>query len=174
MDMAELYQNMVGTIGHLGENWAIKFAGAAFMGVACSMHGQLLLAFVGLVIIDLVTKWLALSRQYLTKKKRKKNPTLWQCFCNILSARKAGYIKSEPMKHRFLGKVLVYFFVVFAGGLADYIMVVMDKPTWAVLLLVGYLSITELISIVENLQDAGVEEAEKLHDILEKKRDVLK
>ena len=53
-------------------------------------------------------------------------------------------------------------------------MVVMDKPTWAVLLLVGYLSITELISIVENLQDAGVEEAEKLHEILEKKRDTLK
>jgi len=52
--------------------------------------------------------------------------------------------------------------------------VVMDKPTWAVLLLVGYLSITELISIVENLQDAGVEEAAKLHDLLEKKRDVLK
>ncbi len=174
MDMAELYQNMVGTIGHLCENWAIKLAGAAFMGVACSMHGQLLLAFVGLVIIDLVTKWLALSRQYLVKRRRKKETTLWECFVNIRKARRAGYIKSEPMKHRFLGKVLVYFFVVFAGGLADYIMVVMDKPTWAVLLLVGYLSITELISIVENLQDAGVEEAEKLHDILEKKRDALK
>ena len=174
MAMAELYQNMVGTIGHLGENWAVKLAGAAFVGVACSMHAQLLLAFVGLVVIDLITKWLALSRQYLTKKKRKKTTTLWQCFCNILSARKAGYIKSEAMKHRFLGKILVYLFVVFAGGLADYIMTVMEKPTWAVLLLVGYLSITEMISIVENLQDAGVEEAEKLHEILEKKRDTLK
>ena len=92
----------------------------------------------------------------------------------IPAARKAGYIKSEAMKHRFLGKIVVYLCVVFAGGLADYIMVVMDKPTWAVLLLFGYLSITELISIVENLQDAGVEEAAKLHDILEKKRDVLK
>ena len=78
------------------------------------------------------------------------------------------------MKHRFLGKILVYLFVVFAGGLADYIMTVMGKPTWAVLLLVGYLSITEMISIVENLQDAGVEEAEKLHEILEKKRESLK
>ena len=174
MDMTELYQDMVSTIGHLGENCVVKLAGAALMGAACSMHGQLLLAFVGLVVVDLITKWLALSRQYLTKKKRKKTPTLWQCFCSILSARKAGYIKSEAMKHRFLGKILVYLFVVFAGGLADYIMTVMDKPTWAVLLLVGYLSITEMISIVENLQDAGVEEAEKLHEILEKKRDTLK
>ena len=174
MDMAELYRDIIGTIGRLGDHCVVKLIGAAFMGAACSMHGQLLLAFVGLVVIDLITKWLALSRQYLTKKKRKKNPTLWQCFCNILSARKAGYIKSEAMKHRFLGKILVYFFVVFAGGLIDYTMNVMEKPTWAVLLLVGYLSVTELISIVENLQDAGVEEAEKLHEILEKKRESLK
>ena len=174
MDFTELSQNISGTFSHLGENWFVKLIGASFVGAACSMHGQLLLAFVGLVLVDLVTKWLALSRQYLVKRRRKKEPTLWECFVNIRKARRAGYIKSEPMKHRFLGKVLVYFFVVFAGGLADYIMVVMDKPTWAVLLLVGYLSITELISIVENLQDAGVEEAEKLHDILEKKRDVLK
>ena len=174
MDMSELYQNMIGTIGHLGENWAIKLAGAAFMGVACSMHGQLLLAFVGLVIVDLVTKWIALSKEYLCKKKRRKNTTLWQCVTSIPAARKAGYIKSEAMKHRFLGKIVVYLCVVFAGGLADYIMVVMEKPTWAVLLLVGYLSITEMISIMENLQDAGVEEAEKLHEILEKKREALK
>lgn len=174
MDMTELFQSANGTLNHLSENWIVKLSGAAFMGMACSMHGQLLFAFVGLVVIDLFTKWIALSREHLMKRKRKTPPTLWQCFCNILKARRAGYIKSEPMKHRFLGKVLVYFFVVFAGGLADYIMVVMDKPTWAVLLLVGYLSITELISIVENLQDAGVEEAAKLHDILEKKRDVLK
>lgn len=174
MDMSELYQNMIGTIGHLGENWAVKLAGAAFVGVACSMHAQLLLAFVGLVIVDLVTKWIALSKEYLCKKKRRKNPTLWQCVTSIPAARKAGYIKSEAMKHRFLGKIVVYLCVVFAGGLADYIMVVMEKPTWAVLLLVGYLSITEMISIMENLQDAGVEEAEKLHEILEKKRDTLK
>lgn len=174
MDITELYQNMDGTIGHLSEHWAVKLIGAAFMGVACSMHAQLLLAFVGLVIVDLLTKWLALSRAHLMKRKRKTPPTLWQCFCNILKARKAGYIKSEAMKHRFLGKILVYLFVVFAGGLADYIMTVMDKPTWAVLLLVGYLSVTELISIMENLQDAGVEEVEKLHEILEKKRETLK
>ena len=174
MNLAELYESILGTIGHLGENWVVKLAGAAFVGSACSMHGQLLLSFVGLVIIDLLTKWLALSRQHLMKRKRKTTPTLWQCFYNIPKARKAGYIKSEAMKHRFLGKILVYLFVVFAGGLADYIMTVMDKPTWAVLLLVGYLSVTELISIMENLQDAGVEEAEKLHEILEKKRDALK
>ncbi len=174
MDLTELYQNMIGTVGHLGQHWAAKIVGAAFMGIACSMHGQLLLAFVALIIIDLITKWIALSHDYLTKRKRRKNPTLWQCVVNIPAARAAGYIKSEAMKHRFLGKIVVYLLVIFAGAAIDNIMMTMDKPVWAVVLLAGYLSITELISIVENLQDAGVEEAEKLHEILEKKRDTLK
>lgn len=174
MDLAELYQDMIGTVDHIGENWAVKLAGATFVGAACSMHGQLLLAFVALIIIDLVTKWIALTHDYMTKRKRKKNPTLWQCIVNIPAARKAGYIKSEAMKHRFLGKIVVYLLVIFAGAAVDNIMITMDKPAWAVVLLAGYLSITELISIVENLQDAGVEEAEQLHNILEKKRDTLK
>ena len=174
MDMTELYENMIGTVGHIGENWGIKLAGATVVGAACSMHGQLLLAFVTLIIVDLVTKWIALSHDYLTKRKRKKNPTLWQCVVNSPAARAAGYIKSEAMKHRFLGKIIVYILVIFAGATVDNMMVAMDKPQWAVVLLAGYLSITELISIVENLQDAGVEEAEQLHNILEKKRDAIK
>jgi len=173
MDFTELSQNISGTFSHLGDNWFVKLIGASFVGAACSMHGQLLLAFVGLIVVDLVTKWIALSKDYLTKRKRKKNPTLWQCVVSIPAARRAGYIKSEAMKHRFLGKIIVYLLVVFAGALADNIMHTMGKPPWAVLLLVGYLSITELISIMENLQDAGVEEAGKIHDILQKKRDAM-
>lgn len=174
MDFTELFSSAKGTAANLGNNGAVKFVGASIVGAACSMHGQLLLAFVGLIIIDLVTKWIALSKEYLTKRKRKKNVTLWQCIVNIPAARSAGYIKSEAMKHRFLGKIIVYLLVVFAGALADNIMMTMGKPQWAVVLLVGYLSVTELISILENLQDAGVEEAGQLHDILEKKRDAMK
>lgn len=174
MDFTELFNSAKGTASHLSHNGTVKFVGASVVGAACSMHGQLLLAFVALVVIDLVTKWMALSKEYMTKKKRRKNTTLWQCIVNIPAARKAGYIKSEAMKHRFIGKIIVYLLVVFAGALADHIMQTMDKPTWAVLLLVGYLSITELISILENLQDAGVEEAGQLHDILEKKKEQLK
>lgn len=174
MDFTELLQSAKGTAVNLGENGAIKFVGAGIMGAACSMHGQLLLAFVALIVVDLITKWIALSNEYLTKRKRAKKPSLWQCVINIPAARKAGYIKSEAMKHRFLGKIIVYLLVVFAGATVDNIMMTMGNPAWAVVLLVGYLSITELISILENLQDAGVEEAGKLHDIIEKKRDTLK
>ena len=174
MDFTELFHNAKVTAGNLGNNGTVKFVGASIVGGICSMHGQLLLAFVGLIIIDLITKWIALSKEFLVKKRRKKVITVWQCVCSIPAARKAGFIKSEAMKHRFLGKIIVYLLVVFAGALADHIMMTMDKPQWAVLLLVGYLSVTELISILENLQDAGVEEAGQLHDILEKRREQIK
>lgn len=174
MDFTELMSSAHGTFAHLSSNKAVKFVGASIVGGICSMHGQLLIAFVGLVIIDLITKWIALSKEHLSKRKRKKPYTLWECIVNIPKARKAGYIKSDTMKHRFLGKIIVYLLVVLAGGFADNIMQTMGKPQWAVLLLVGYLSITELISILENLQDAGVEEAGQLHDILEKKREAMK
>lgn len=174
MDFTELFHSAKGTAANLSQNGTVKFIGASIVGGICSMHGQLLLAFVALIVIDLVTKWIALSREYLTKRKRRKTTTIWQCVCNIPAARKAGYIKSEAMKHRFIGKIIVYLMIVFAGATVDNIMQTLDKPTWAVVLLVGYLSITELISILENLQDAGVEEAGKLHDILEKKRDAIK
>ncbi len=168
MDFGELFSSAKGTATHLGNNGIVKFIGASVVGGVCSMHGQLLLAFVALIVIDLITKWIALSKEYLVKRKRRKNPTFWQCVTAIPAARKAGYIKSETMKHRFLGKIAVYLLVVFAGAAADHIMLTLDKPQWAVLLLVGYLSVTELVSILENLQDAGVEEAGQLHDIIEK------
>ena len=174
MDFSELFLHAKGTASSLGDNGTVKLVGATIVGAACSMHGQLLFAFVTLIIVDLITKWIALSREYLTKRKRKKTTTLWQCVCNIPAARAAGYIKSASMKHRFLGKIVVYLIVIFAGASIDNIMMTMDKPVWAVVLLAGYLSITELISILENLEDAGVEEAGKLHDIIEKKRDALK
>lgn len=174
MDFTELFHSAKGTAANLSQNGTVKFIGASIVGAVCSMHGQLLLAFVALIVVDLITKWMALSREYLTKRKRKKTTTLWQCVVNIPAARKAGYIKSEAMKHRFLGKIIVYLMIVFAGATVDNIMVTMGKPQWAVVLLVGYLSVTELISILENLQDAGVEEAGQLHDIIEKKRDAIK
>lgn len=174
MEFSELFHSAKGTAANLSQNGTVKFIGASIVGAACSMHGQLLLAFVALIVVDLITKWIALSNEYITKRKRKKNPSLWQCVINIPAARKAGYIKSEAMKHRFLGKIIVYLLVVFAGATVDNIMITMHNPVWAVVLLVGYLSITELISILENLQDAGVEEAGQLHDILEKRKEQIK
>jgi phage-related holin len=174
MGVSELFQSAQQSTHNLGQHWAIKGVCAAVIGAAFSMHAQLLLAFVGLVFLDLATKWVALSYSHLAKRRKKNLPTLWQAVKNIPAARKAGYIKSTVMKDRFLGKILVYLFIVLAGGLVDTMMSSMKNPTWAVVLCVGYLSATEMISILENLQDAGVEEAAKLHELVENRKNLIK
>lgn len=174
MDFSELFHSAQKSMHALSQHWAVKLAGASVAGAACSMHAQLLLAFVGLVVVDLITKWVSLSYAHLAKRRRKNKPTLWQAIINIPQARKAGYIKSEVMKSRFVGKIIVYLLIVIAAGLVDHIMQTMANPTWAVVLAVGYLSVTEMVSILENLQDAGVEEAGRLHDLVENRKNMIK
>ena len=42
-------------------------------------------------------------------------------------------------------------------------------PTIAVVVVVGYLSMTELLSILENMEQSGVKEAAELHELIRKK-----
>jgi len=152
----------------LQEAWGLKVCLTCLLTVITHTHFQMLLAFAALVFIDLVTKWLALSRQYLIDRGRKKIH-FWACFKNILKARRAGYIRSEEMRTRFIAKMLTYFAVVAAAWLVDWMCAHSGAPTVAVAVAVGYLSVTELLSILENLQRSGVEEAAHLHELILKK-----
>jgi phage-related holin len=174
MNMSELYVAGMRTINQLAHGAALKAAGSFVFAVFAHMHTQLLLCFALLVCIDLLTKWIALSRERLLKNKRKTNPTFYECVLGLRKARRAGYIKSSEMKHRFVGKIIVYMTIALAGAMFDTMMRTLGKPEWAVFLLVGYLAMTEIMSIVENLQDAGVSVAEDLHDILNKKLEGMK
>ena len=73
------------------------------------------------------------------------------------------------MKHRFIGKIIVYILCVLAGVLVDVTMLALGQPTWAVPLIVGYLVVTELLSICENLNDAGIEAVQGLINAIKKK-----
>ena len=57
-----------------------------------------------------------------------------------------------------------------AAASADLIMVELSKPAWAVSTIISYLTATELLSIVENLNAAGVEAVKGLIDIVKKKK----
>ena len=83
--------------------------------------------------------------------------------------RAAKKIKSEVMKHRFLGKIGVYLIYALSAAVVDVVMRVLDKPTWAVMTVIGYLVVTELLSIIENLNDAGVEAMSGLIVFVKKK-----
>ena len=153
----------------LYSGWSYKTAMAAIMVVLLHRHAILFYAFSALLVLDCLTKWLAIAHDYLVKQ-GKTAPTIFQSLIAIKAARSAGLISSEVMKHRFLGKICIYLLCVMAAASADLIMVELSKPAWAVSTIIGYLTATELLSIVENLNAAGVEAVKGLIDIVKKKK----
>ena len=153
----------------LYSGWSYKTAMAAIMVVLLHRHAILFYAFSALVVLDCLTKWLAIAHDYLVKQ-GKTAPTIFQSLIAIKAARSAGLISSEVLKHRFLGKICIYLLCVMAAASADLIMVELSKPAWAVSTIIGYLTATELLSIVENLNAAGVEAVKGLIDIVKKKK----
>ena len=151
-------------IQRLTEGWGAKVGLSVALTIAYEDHAQIFAAFVALVCLDLATKWLSLSRKHLVDT-GVDQPSLWQAFWNVKKARRAGYIKSDIMRKRFVPKILTYFGVVSAALMLDFILVKTHAPAFAATLVIGYLSLTEFISILENMQSSGIDEAGALAEM---------
>ena len=152
----------------LQEAWILKVCLSCAVTVAIHEHAQIFAAFVALVFADLFSKWLSLSRQRLVDR-GEQSPNLWQELCGIRAARLDGYIRSDAMRTRFVHKILSYVAVVAAAALLDFILLKTHAPTFAVTIVVGYLALTEFVSILENIQKSGIEEAGALVEMIRKR-----
>lgn len=158
----------IGAAQTLTQGWSYKTLMAAMLAMIFHKHAILFYSFVILVFMDCFTKWVAISYSYL-KDKGILAPTILDSIKGIREARAAKKIKSEVMKHRFLGEIGVYLICALSAAVVDVVMKVLDKPTWAVMTVIGYLVVTELLSIIENLNDAGVEAMSGLIVFVKKK-----
>lgn len=158
----------LGAVQTLTQGWSYKALIAAMLAMIFHKHAILFYSFAFLVFIDCFTKWVAIAYSYL-KDKGVLSPTLWDSIKGIKEARAAKKIKSEVMKHRFLGKIGVYLICALSAAVVDVVMRVLDRPTFAVMTVIGYLVVTELLSIIENLNDAGVEAMSGLVAFVKKK-----
>ena len=123
-------------------------------------------AFSLLVIIDCVTRWLAISSGLL-QKSGVAHPSLWDMVRYVPTARRMGYINSRTMKQRGVEKLVLYNLCVLTGACADYLIAF---PVWdgrLSELAVSYLAMTEALSIVENLSDAGIRSMTELRKRLQ-------
>ena len=145
-----------------------KSIAAAILAILLHKHAVLFIAFSALVFIDCFTRWMSLS--YKRLQGMGQTPSVMQIIGGIEAARAEGLISSEVMKHRFVGKVIVYILCVLAAVLVDLAMITLHQPVWAVPSVAGYLVITELLSICENLSDAGIEAVGELAAIIKKRK----
>ena len=169
MDFLALRYAVYNAAHTLTHGFTYKSVIGAILAVLLHKHAVLFMLFTALVFLDCFTRWMSLSYKRL-QGMGQPHPTVMQIIVGIEPARAEGLISSEVMKHRFVGKVIVYILCVLAAVLVDVAMLTLHQPVWAVPLVAGYLVITELLSICENLSDSGIEAVGELAAIIKRRK----
>lgn len=137
--------NLEKIVNSLLECWGLKLVAATFFGLV--IHQALLFAaFAVLVWLDCITKWIAISYSFNHAH------GLAEAIRGIPAAHQAKAISSTEMRRGIYDKMLGYFILVIGALFADW---QATTPIF-VNLIISYLSATEFLSIVENLNDAGL------------------
>lgn len=136
----------------LVEDWQVKLVTTGLLAEGVFPF-ELISLFALAVFIDLVTKWMALAHKYL-EAKGEEDRDMVSCILAIPSAHRAGMISSRQMKRQFAGKMVLYILLTVGGGAADRLLASVGRPGLFMEMCVSYLAASEMLSIVENLNDA--------------------
>lgn len=166
MDFSQFIDAINRSAGKLGGCWEAKVVAGGLLA-AGQFHMQLMSLFVLLIIIDLATKWIELAHNFI--KTENYTPDLLQSIKAIPQAHRAGVISSKAMKTQFCGKIIVYVIVVAAGSVMDSMTTQVHSYGLVMPLCVSYLAASELLSIIENLDDAGVSAVHDLVSLIKRK-----
>ena len=159
--------DIANTLKNLTHDMVLKLLASSIL-VALFYHAVLFAMFGAMVFLDLFSRWLALSHQYLVTHKQE--ATLIDCFLGIKKAHKAGLISSYVMRKTFFSKMITYLILIIGASIVDYMIKGAGGGVMAVSLVITYLSMTELLSIVENLDEAGVSAMHDLIDLIKGRR----
>lgn len=167
MNITQLYNAIFRAADMLGSYWQAKVITAGLLA-AIQFHFELSALFVLLIVIDLATKWIELS--YNNIKTEDYEPGIIDSIRAIPAAHRAGIISSRVMKTQFCGKIIVYCTIIIAANIVDDITIHVQLGGLVMPLCVSYLAASELLSIIENLNDAGVSAVAGLVRIMKERR----
>lgn len=126
----------------LVEDWQVKLVTTGLLAEGV-FPVELVSLFALAVFIDLAAKGEA-------------DRDMVSCILAIPAAHRAGMISSRQMKRQFAGKMVLYILLTVGGGAADRLLASVGRPDLFMEMCVSYLAASEMLSIVENLNDAGV------------------
>lgn len=130
---------------------------------------MLLLLFVVLEVTDTFTRWLALSFDWYKKTYPQSPCNVWIAFKWLWQARKWRWIKSDGLRDGFCNKMLLYMILIFVGASVDAALKITHMPTVLLSIVVTTLSVTEALSIFENLSECNVTVIKTISDKLKEK-----
>ena len=130
------------------------------------LHAMLLACFGVLEFLDLFSRWLAISFEMLQEGDPHSHPSLWLCFKSIPEARRQKRINSARMREAFFSKMLKWVILIGGSAAADYMLKLTGQSMKVLVVVVSYISATEVLSVLENLGAAGVKDASRLVDLI--------
>lgn len=157
----------------LVKNLHIKFIGAGVLTSILTFvqgtYGTILDAFFWLIVLDIATRWIAIGYQYLIDKGIEKDKiTTCDKIKAIVLAFDAKILTSKIMLWGFLGKYVLFAILLIASRHIDLVLIGLGLPIdFAVVkFMLAYICYNEILSVAENLRDAGNKHLDKLIDLL--------
>ena len=146
--------------------WLAKFIVSAVLATFF-YHATLFMAFCFLVFLDLFTRWIAIAHDYL--KRQSRDSTLFASVYAIPETHRAGLISSYVMRQAFYSKMVMYITLVIGACICDYMLHRSGGGFTISGMVIGYLSLTEFLSMIENLDEAGVSALHVLNETIKEK-----
>lgn len=173
LDVVDFAEYSIKAAISLSENWAYKTVVATFLAslltLINSTYGELFMAYFWIVVIDIWTRWLAIGYQHLIENGA--NPSMITTkdkFGAIVIAFSEKKITSTYMSWGFITKMTLFGILITASIKADIFLKSINIPLPMTILqfMLAYTAYNELLSIAENLRDAGNAHMDKLVDLL--------
>ena len=169
--------NIQKAITSLTDHLPAKLVGSVVISSLTDI-GLLLMIFCGLEFLDLLTKWISLSHDYWVRTYGKEftdaHGCLWAYIRWLPECRRFKYINSSVMKNQFCSKMLTYTILILTCAWADMAVKSVGGVAFISTIGISMISLTEALSIVENLSSAGIGVADGIKGILQKKKETIK
>ena len=170
--------NVQQTLKSVTDKGVEKLAASA-VGATLLDIGTIFLLLMLLEIIDIFTACIfqasLLYKATYDKKIVEKRGSLLTYIKYIWQAHHWRYVDSYALRDGFCSKTIIYSLLLITGFLIDIVLSVSHAPIQPALTIVCcVLSITEGISICENLDSAGIKIAGEIRELLQKKKEGIK
>lgn len=159
---------MMKNLQSIFEYFETKVAAAAVSLVFSDDLLILLVLFLVLEVLDIFTRCIAESAR-LYKDMYNKTADLYTYCLFLRQAHRFRYIHSRELRHGFLSKMLTYMLLLLLAATTDAALSCAQSQRIALTVVVTILATTELLSSLENLNEANVSITTKVLEKLRKK-----
>ena len=178
VNLGRRYTAMIGNIHkHLVEAGAYlqyKILAGLVAVVFSDDFFKLITVFFFLELLDIFTRWIALSKQCYKDIYPQSPCGIRKAICFLYQAHRWRYIKSAYLRDGFADKMLLYLFLLLTGALVDAALQIGHTPRVVTTIIVVVLGSTEALSILENLSECDIGVVSKIRDKVKAKFDEQK